>query len=863
MAPAFAVYTCPTETSGWLGEGESITAGHYACEHRLGGPGANDHRALDSYTARFDTNRWVFTSNSQVTYCHQVGRFEQTDEMIEISVNYYVKGRLIIEASADGQDWTQVGTAEAVGRRQYKVPFPRQLQVWVRLRAEKDSEIQVDGYRYEATLPSAWKVARAIGSTYYFCVRYATPELTASVSGAGLRGIGDNTLDLTVQSVDCRRKVEAVLSFLQDGKELAHDQSELLLKPARTVPVTLKFHIQAAGRGTLRLMILESGSHRVLWQAEAAYQIPLLYDATGGQLLSAEDGLSVWWCEPERRVSRDRAAPTERGAAVRIEAAGNEYEAAQVVLAPHRSLENCRVTPGPLTGPNGASLPASEIELRWVEYVFTEQPSDALGASDEWPDPLPPMRQPLALPRNRNYPVWVTVHVPAGTPAGDYIGSLTLTADGISQRIPLQVHVWGFDLPKETHLRSGFGLSRDAIKTYHHLDTEDQVQQVWELYLRDFARHRVNPYSVGNDVAVQWDKARDDTVTPRLDFTAFDRDAHFALDELGFNSFVLGLQGVGGGTFYSRVPPKVAGMEAGTPEYEAALEAYLRALQAHLEEKGWLKKAYVYWFDEPSEKDTDFVSQGMERIGRAAPKLTRMLTTKPRPALYGDVDLWCLPTYELDPEVVKERQAAGEEVWWYLCTAAEGAVLRALPGSLRHRNAAVGMGNLEVWAGRAAGLGDHVLDLARGLSGHEFAEPVEGPDELDVLVRNRAVRETPVGKWRRALALPAAARCDERTAPLPGRARAFYSLGVTARRDRGLRVPVAAARGNHTREGRRRRPRDLSRGREAARGAGRGVRRADAICHFAGTHSRAAGEDRERDRGTTARADLAPGAVSK
>ena len=48
--------------------------------------------------------------------------------------------------------------------------------------------------------------------------------------------------------------------------------------------------------------------------------------------------------------------------------------------------------------------------------------------------------------------------------------------------------------------------------------------------------------------------------------------------------------------------------------------------------------------------------------------LTRMLTEHPTPALHGAVDLWCIPTYMLDEESVRARQAAGEEIWWYLCT---------------------------------------------------------------------------------------------------------------------------------------------------------------------------------------------------
>jgi hypothetical protein len=94
---------------------------------------------------------------------------------------------------------------------------------------------------------------------------------------------------------------------------------------------------------------------------------------------------------------------------------------------------------------------------------------------------------------------------------------------------------------------------------------------------------------------------------------------------------------------------------------------YIRQLAAHLRERGWLSKAYVYWFDEPAERDFPFVREGMERLKRDAPDLVRLLTKEPRPELEGSVDLWCpiLNAYEADRAHV--RQKAGEQVWWYIC----------------------------------------------------------------------------------------------------------------------------------------------------------------------------------------------------
>jgi hypothetical protein len=88
----------------------------------------------------------------------------------------------------------------------------------------------------------------------------------------------------------------------------------------------------------------------------------------------------------------------------------------------------------------------------------------------------------------------------------------------------------------------------------------------------------------------------------------------------------------------------------------------------HLRARGWLDKAYTYWFDEPDPKDYEFVVEGMKRIRAAAPGLRRLLTEQPEKALLGHVEIWCGLTPEWTREKVDARRAAGEEVWWYVCT---------------------------------------------------------------------------------------------------------------------------------------------------------------------------------------------------
>lgn len=673
LTPAVVVHARPRGLGLPLGEGESLVAGEYTATHLLGGPGLNDCRFLERFDASFNTKRWVFGGPASVVYVHRVGRLRQRNASVEVNVNRCEAGELIVEASTDGETWRELGRVGGVKRAQFPVTgVVPEREVWVRLRTDRAADIQVDDYRYRSRIDEAASIPPAIGCSRYLGVAALSPELQVEVRDLGdLLPGGRSTVELVVGNTGPRRLLRVALTLEQNGAPVSRSEQAIAAGPGSRNRVALGYGLEAAGDYGLEITCVDATDSTVLWKATGGFNVPALHDARGGELLSDTPQAALWWCEPERKVSRERPAPKTSGRALRISAAGGEYEPAQLVVRPHSGLSGCRLSATELVGPGGARIPASAIEIRTVAYVPVQQPTDEVGSPGDWPDPLPPQDGPMDLAAEVNQPFWITVHVPRGAPAGDYRGEVIVAANGDDDwaRVPFEVHVWGFDLPEQTHVRSGFGLSEEAIREYHNLETDEEVARVAELYRQSFASHRVCPYSVGADIGVEWKQVAQGRVEPQLDFTAFDAAAHHALDELGFNSFTLELAGLGGGTFHARHLGEIAGHQQGTPAHEEAFTRYVRAVQAHLEQKGWLDKAYVYWFDEPAERDFDFVRDGMQLIRRAGPKLKRMLTTRPTPELYGAVDLWCIPTYLLDPEVVRERQAEGEEIWWYLCTA--------------------------------------------------------------------------------------------------------------------------------------------------------------------------------------------------
>jgi hypothetical protein len=120
------------------------------------------------------------------------------------------------------------------------------------------------------------------------------------------------------------------------------------------------------------------------------------------------------------------------------------------------------------------------------------------------------------------------------------------------------------------------------------------------------------------------------------------------------------------------LPERLGGHERFSPEWTELYKRLMSPILEHLKQKGWLKFAYCYWVDEPSPQQYEDVKRGMAALKEACPGVRRLLTfcfdKAPVPVFYDFVDLWVPVMPLLDEERARERQALGEEVWWYVCT---------------------------------------------------------------------------------------------------------------------------------------------------------------------------------------------------
>jgi hypothetical protein len=166
---------------------------------------------------------------------------------------------------------------------------------------------------------------------------------------------------------------------------------------------------------------------------------------------------------------KPKAAPSGSTRA-RISAARNEFESFQVVMsagaAPLRDVNVSLASP--LQGPGG-TIPARNVTIYREAYLDIKHPSDLEGSKGRWPDALIPKVDPfygehrdafpVIAPAGENRVAWVDVLVPAGQAAGNYAGSLRVTArGGFARTIPIDLHVYPFGIPSTSTLQSAFGI---------------------------------------------------------------------------------------------------------------------------------------------------------------------------------------------------------------------------------------------------------------------------------------------------------------------------------------------------------------------------------------------------------------------
>jgi hypothetical protein len=357
------------------------------------------------------------------------------------------------------------------------------------------------------------------------------------------------------------------------------------------------------------------------------------------------------------KLRKDALFPLPVTDKVDISLAGNEYESFQLAILPFgKDLHNLKVEVSDLSDKDGSMISKSRIETSLVGYNKIEWQAAYVTEYKGWhPDPLLPFKTGMAIDgKDACRPLWITVFAPAGTKAGDYFGTVTLSADGMKNvTASVKCRVWDFNLPVESHLRTHTWDEVEYLADFYNL--EELPVEWYQRFCGLLLKNRMNPGFAGVNYVNQLPGE-----SGVYDFSRVEKVLEYCIDN-GLSRF------------------SIAQMKKGlyTPEEGEKVYKFVEAYAAFLKKKGWLDKALVELWDEPTDLEYPYIKERAEKLKKIEPDLRLQLFAEGGPYEFSDrstdkyglndlIDIWAPVNIIESPET----QARGGEIWTYFCTLA-------------------------------------------------------------------------------------------------------------------------------------------------------------------------------------------------
>lgn len=392
--------------------------------------------------------------------------------------------------------------------------------------------------------------------------------------------------------------------------------------------------------------------------------------------------MQVWPVDAMLKVFRD-AKPAEAIEAV-AEVARGEHASLQVVVRSDGAVNKLRAQLSPLTL-EGADTKLVGRTPRFVGYVTVDRPMQLPPNNGlprppaDYPDPLLECES-IDVVAGQAQPVWLTVKVPVDAKPGLYRGTLSLTCEiggkAVSARQAIAVKVYPATV-KRTRLwvTNWFAMTSAGMEISPERGTPE-YDALMRRYARNMADHRQNvikipvlpltKFSVGDDGKLAMDFSEfdhwvkiftEEGVVGRIE------GAHFAGRRGGFyGPFVMRVREIKGGEIKSDM------VDPTSDRADRFYGQFLPALVKHLKEKGWLDRYMQHLGDEPIPLNGKSYRQMADVIRKHAPEL-KTIDACLMTGLVGALDIWVpqLNVLHMAYDHFRERQRAGDEVWFYTC----------------------------------------------------------------------------------------------------------------------------------------------------------------------------------------------------
>ncbi len=413
----------------------------------------------------------------------------------------------------------------------------------------------------------------------------------------------------------------------------------------------------------------------------------VLLGLAGYPVIAQEATLDVWGVDPLIKVFRD-AAP-EEGGLYEAHVARGEHATYQLVVRASADITSLRVTVSSFQHQDGADA-LGALPPRFVGYVHVDRPTQRPSKDQlrkppaDYPDVLLEDEE-VSLQSGEAQPVWLELRIPEDAAPGAYTATVEAAAtagdETITKTQDLTLRVYPVTVG-----RARLWVTNWFRMQWRHMEISpepesDAYYALLRRYARNMAEHRQNVALISPLNLAEYGVDDDGALT--FDFSRFERWVSIFIEEgvigriegghIGgrregwMSEFVASIRRVQDGAVVS---------ERVAPDSEAATAFYSRffpALVEHLREKGWLDIYMQHLADEPIEVNLASYRALAALTRSYAPELRTIEATHSKD-LVGSIDVWTpqLNYLHNDYDHYRERQQAGDEVWYYTCVFPQG-----------------------------------------------------------------------------------------------------------------------------------------------------------------------------------------------
>lgn len=388
---------------------------------------------------------------------------------------------------------------------------------------------------------------------------------------------------------------------------------------------------------------------------------PLTGTAWTFRLEASPPNLPLWTTPAVRRLRESDRPPSMDAPALVASAARGEYEIVQLAVGPGEGTAS-------IAQPESGTL---------LEHIALYRGGYVQGRTER----MTPLAWGERVRAERHAPVvlWLVFRVARSAPAGVQMIPLTITTDAGPLTIPLNLHVFDFELPREIHYESLLYLSISSLMGPGEGE-QDVKDRLFDL--------RMTPSSVawpsGLGYRITWDSG----ANPQRCEAFYDEPDEALAWSVGHLAPKYmrgeGWNGVGFpmSMFFQFVdnstprPSEFCGVSRGdhfgTASYNAHWASYLTALSAYLQDAGLLDRGYWYVQNEPqNQADYDIAAALCRQSRAAAPDLKIAISEEPKPQIaeHADgacmYDLWIAHIRALEPGYAATALRQGARLWLY------------------------------------------------------------------------------------------------------------------------------------------------------------------------------------------------------